>query len=960
MPLLHNKTVFILDAHGILHQLFHALPEMTSPKGEPVGAVFGFARDLISLVSKHKPDYLFCAYDLPGGTFRNELYPKYKENRKEMPETLRPQIAFSRDLLDAFEVPILCKEGFEADDVLATVAAKVENLGGNCVLVTADKDCRQLLTDHVSMYNLRKQEFYTAKELLADWGIRPDQVVDFQSLTGDSTDNVPGVPLIGPKIATELITRYDTLENVLNHAGEISGTKRKQNLLEGREIALLSRELVRLRVDVPLEFEWETGKFSGFDPDKLREIFIRFGFRSLFDKVGNTSIFSKKSDNGAYSGCGTDSDTLFSKQETAASKNQGLRSTAVQTSHAVSQNQESYEAEDITAVFPAKWEAVLVDSSEKFEQFLTELKEQKIFSFDTETTDKKPRFAKLVGMSFCWNEEKAYYLPLRGPLGADLLPADYVLEKLRPIFEDSAIEKIGQNIKYDMIVLRNIGIMLRGVAFDTMLADYLLRTGEQNHNLDYLAHEYLGHKTITYTELVGTGKKQKQIDEVPTESVCDYAAEDALIPWLIKPVLEAKLKRETALYQLFIEWEMPLIEVLADMEFTGITVDRAVLKELSVRFSEKLQTLEHEIYEIAGEEFNIASPKQLQKILFEKFMLPVTKKTKTGPSTDIEVLEELAPLHILPAKIIEYRQAAKLKGTYIDALPEMIHPETHRIHASFNQVVTATGRLSSSDPNLQNIPIRTPEGREIRSAFVAGGKKGDNLFDMSGLTTLLSCDYSQVELRVLAHFSGDENLIKAFASGEDIHASVASEVFGVEISEVDSDMRRQAKAVNFGVIYGQSAFGLAKQLGIPQDQAAAFIDAYFKKYNGIRNYLGEILDFCMSNGYVTTLLGRRRYIAGVRESYKVHQMTMPERTAINTVIQGSAADLMKQAMIRVQNRLKRENFPANMLLQIHDELVFEVSEEDLDQLQKLVVEEMSLGQPLNVPLVVDSESGKHW
>jgi len=916
---LHEKTVFVLDTHGILHQLFHALPEMSSPQGEPVGAVFGFARDLITLLVQHRPDYLFCAYDLPGGTFRNEIYPKYKDHRKEMPDSLPQQIALSRDLLEAFSLPVLALQGFEADDVLATVAHQVEQAGGKCVLVTSDKDCRQLLTDRVTLFNLRKQQFYTANELLDDWGILPNQVVDFQALCGDSTDNVPGVALIGPKIATELLQKFGTLENVLDHANEISGTKRKQNLLEGREIAMLSRQLVELRKDVPLEIDWNLGKYHGVEPQKLKTLFQRFGFRSLLAKFDDLGIFPKESSEESHE------DDLFrvAKEET-----QSIPS-------------------------PSKpCEYHLIDTLELFEEFYTKLIAQKHFSYDSETTDIRPRFAKIVGLAFCWDESEAYYLPFRGPLGAVCLDEKATLEKLKPIFENPQIRKIGQNLKYDKIVLRNVGITLEGIEFDTMIADYLLRAGEQNHNLDDMAELYLGHQTIKISELLGAGKKRKRMDEVPTNIVCDYAAEDALIPWLLRPILKRKLSEIPQLHSLYTQWELPLLETLAEMDFHGIAIDTILLAELSERFAERLSELEEEIFEIAGEKFNVASPKQLQKILFDKLQLPIIKKTKTGASTEIEVLEELADKHLLPQKIIEHRQLSKLKGTYVDALPEMVHPLTGRVHTSFNQVVTATGRLSSNDPNLQNIPVRTREGREIRAAFVPDVK--------NGYDRLLSCDYSQIELRVLAHFSRDENLRKAFERDEDIHTSVASQVFGVPQESVDGEMRRHAKAVNFGVIYGQSAFGLAKQLGITQEEATAFIDSYFAKYCEIRIYLEEILDECFRNEYVSTLLGRRRAISGVRAVRKAGQMILPERTAVNTVIQGSAADLMKQAMLRIHSKLPAANLKANMLLQIHDELVFEVNQNDVEPLTELVITEMSLDQPLSVPLLIDTEIGENW
>jgi DNA polymerase-1 len=565
-----------------------------------------------------------------------------------------------------------------------------------------------------------------------------------------------------------------------------------------------------------------------------------------------------------------------------------------------------------------------------------------------------PRYTVIVGMSFAWDNNEAWYLPFRGPLGAETLNLPTTLEKLRSILENPKVGKVGQNLKFDRVVLQNAGVKLQGLVFDTMIADYLLRN-EMNHNLDDMAEHYLQHKTIKIHELIGTGKKQKRMDEVQTETVAEYAGEDALVVWVLYPMLKEQLEKQPELAKLFYEIEIPLVEVLAEMEFVGITIDTGVLKELSIRFAKKLRQLETEIYELAGHEFNVASPKQLATVLFDELGLKGIRKTKTGQSTDIEVLEELSGLHPLPAKVAEHRQLSKLKGTYVDALPELIQPKTGRIHSSFNQVATATGRLSSSNPNLQNIPVRTPEGKEIRSAF----KPGD------GFDLLLSCDYSQIELRVLAHFSQDENLCESFRNNEDIHTRVAGEVFGVALNEVDSDMRRMAKTVNFGVIYGQTAFGLAKQLGIDQKEAQTFIDGYFAKYASIRQYLDSILDDCIANGYVSTLFGRRRYFhSETIRSLRKGGLNQAERMAINTVIQGTAADLMKQAMVRLEKfrteAQSRKEIDANLLIQIHDELVFEVTKKDAENLKQIVIETMLLDQPLRVPLVVDAELGEHW
>ncbi|MBN1396254.1 MAG: DNA polymerase I [Pirellulales bacterium] len=904
---LAGQTVWAIDAHSLIHQVFHALPEMTGPRGEPVGAVFGFTRDLLYLLEEKRPDYLFCAFDLPGKTFRHEMYEPYKEQRVEMPDDLAPQIPAIRRVIAALGIPALARQSYEADDVLATLARGVEKLGGQCFLVTADKDCRQLISDRVKIFNIRKNEIYDQARLREDWGIAPSQVVDFQALVGDSVDNVPGVPLIGPKFAQQLLQQYGSLEGVLDHASQVSGAKRKENLLNCRDQALLSRDLVRLDENVPLEIDWNAGRTGNIDLEASLTLFREFGFRSLGEKLASLA------------GQGPTASTAGRETDVSPfDKSAGL----------------------ITHI---------VDSPEAFQKFLDQLRRQKCISIDTETTDVRPRWAKLVGVSMAWNDAEAWYLPLRAPPGEPHLDAEETIAALKPVLEDPNVEKIGQNLKYDMIVLRAAGVRLAGVAMDTMVASYLLEAGRRNHNLDELARTYLGHETIKISELIGKGKNQRRMDEVPVRRVADYAGEDAWLPPRLRPILDEKLK-EAELDNLLETLELPLIDVLADMEYCGVKVDAGRLGELSRRYGLRMEKVQEEIFALAGREVNVASPKQLQVLLFDKLKLPVVKRTaKTGPSTDAEVLEELAPLHPLPAKILEYRQYAKLKNTYVDALPEMICPETGRVHASFHQAVTATGRLSSSDPNLQNIPARTEQGREIRSAFTAG--RDDWI--------LLSADYSQIELRVLAHFSGDAKLAEAFARDEDIHARVAGSVNGVPLEKVTPEMRRAAKAVNFGVIYGQGAFGLARALGIDQDEAARFIDNYFEGYPGIEEFLRKVLADCRKNGYVKTILGRRRAISGVREGAG-RQRNLAERTAVNTVIQGSAADLIKRAMIDIHRRLRTERLSARMLLQIHDELILEVPANQLHELVALVREEMSGAFTLKVPLKVDMKAGPNW
>ncbi|MDR1483683.1 MAG: DNA polymerase I [Planctomycetaceae bacterium] len=940
--MLTNKTVCVLDSHGILYQLFHALPPMRSPRGEPVGAVYGFVRDLLKLFNNHKPDYFFCAFDMHGETFRKKIFDGYKANRSAMPSELRPQIECARLVLDAMFIPSLGVVGFEADDILATVARIVRENNGNCIIISADKDCRQLISPQVSLYNLRKQKFYRAEDLFADWKILPEQVVDFQSLVGDATDNVPGVQSIGEKTAAELLQTYGTLDAVLENADKIKNKKRKENLLNGRESALLSRELVRLRDDVPLEIDWEKSKFTNkFDRVELRALFKEFGFRSLLPQISTPAPKQPKQITTLFN-LNWDPDKEILESEKS----------------------EDVVVFDFDALlsdrsgFPSSPNYHLVDTEELFVEFLGKLSKAETFAVDTETIaiDSRfdatsPRYTEIVGLSFAWDSGSAWYLPFRGPLGSAVLDLDSVLSRLQPILENEDVGKIGQNLKFDTIVLRNKGINLRGIIFDTMIADYLLRSDAMSHSLDELADIYLDHETIKIKDLIGTGKKQRTMNEVQTYLLQEYAGEDALVVWLLYPILRSRLESDSQLHRLLFEIELPLSCVLSEMEFTGVTVDVNVLRGLSSRFSEELIRLEGEIFQLAGHAFNISSPKQLATVLFDELKLKGVKKTKTSAqSTDVEVLEELALVHELPARVSEYRQLAKLKGTYVDALPELIHPLTGRIHSSFNQVSTVTGRLSSSNPNLQNIPVRTKIGREIRSAFKAG----------VGFDQLLSCDYSQIELRVLAHFSGDVRLSEAFWNNEDIHSRVACEVFGVLPEAVTSDMRRTAKAVNFGVIYGQTAFGLAKQLGISDKEAQQFIDSYFDKYYQIRYYLDSILDSCIECGYVSTLFGRqRKFREGVIRKERKGSLTQSERMAINTVIQGTASDLIKQAMIRLTTAIPPD-LNANLLIQIHDELVYEVTNDHAEQLKQIVVQTMTLDQPLKVPLVVDAELCEYW
>lgn len=887
-----DETLYLLDVYNLIFQVFHAIPPMTGPKGQPTNAVFGFTRDLIKLIDK-KPSHLVCAMDLSGPGVRNDIYEEYKANRTEMPEDLRPQIPLIEDIIEGLNVPAVSCTGWEADDVIATLTRRAVEAGMNVCIVTSDKDNRQLIGPKVQMYNARKDTYLDEEGLMKDWGIRPDQVIDYQALTGDSVDNIPGVPLVGPKKAKALIEEFGKLDDILANADQVSGKKLKENLVNFADQARISRELVTLNQNLPMDFDLEEARIREPNRERLLQLFQELGFRRLTEQM--------------------QSELAGEKPKEKIQRN---------------------------------WEQI--DTPAKFKKFCKELEKKDKFCVDLETTSLDSRSAEIVGWAISWHIGQGYYLPVQGPSGQKTLDPQEVADALGPLLADPKITIVNQNIKYDMIVMKRIGLEVQGLGVDPMVGDYLLDAGARSHSLNTLAEKYLDHRMIPISDLIGKGKKQKQMFEVDVEKAAEYAAEDADISFELAGIIEEKLKDEN-LYDLYWDLERPLIHVLADMEFLGIRVNPEELKSQSEELGGRLEVLMHEIYDLAEEEFNIDSPKQLRVILFEKLGLPVQKRTKTGPSTDQEVLETLASMHKLPEKIIEHRQLSKLKGTYLDTLPELINAETGRIHASFNQVVAATGRLSSSDPNLQNIPIRREEGRRIRKAFLPG-KEG---------WKLLCADYSQIELRMLAHFSGDPELLKAYQEGLDIHTAVAAEVFNVEPEEVDKDERRIAKAVNFGVIYGQSPFGLAKSLGIPQQDAAEFIDNYFAQFSRVEEFMLELLKDCANKGYAETILGRRREIQGIRQ-LEGRQRNMPERTAINTVIQGSAADLIKQAMLNVAAKLRESLGLGNLLLQIHDELVFECPEDRVEELATLVKAEMESAMELDVPLVVDLSAGPNW
>jgi DNA polymerase-1 len=940
------ELLYLIDVSSLVFQVFHAIPEMTSPHGLPTNAVFGFTRDILNILRQKKPTHLLCATDPSGPGERENLYPQYKANRSAMPDELRPQFPLVGKTIAAFGIPILEVPGWEADDVIATVVAAAEQRDMEVCIVTNDKDARQLLSPRVRIYHVRKDQYLDEAALRDDWGVRPDQVVDFQSLVGDSVDNVPGVPLIGPKKASALLAQFETLEGVLAHAAEAPGAKLRENLKAFADQARLSRELVRLRRDLPVVIDWDAARVGNWRPERLQDLFRELGFRRFGDEVRALSgSEASATQPPATPPAAPRAGNLFAgySDTDPAEPAPAFSPLAIPDAPAPTP-----EVPDTSVKRPLDFE--VVDTPDKLAALVRQLKSRRQFCLDLETTALDPLRADIVGWAISWEAHKGFYIAVRGPAGEVVVDPSTVVAALRPILEHPAVEVTNQNIKYDMLVLRRAGITLRGIGMDPMVGSYLLEAGARSHSLDELARRHLGHEMIPISDLIGKGLFQKRMDEVDIVRVAEYAVEDAEVAWELAERIGREL-REQGLWDLYWKLERPLIEVLAEMQANGIRVDAEQLREQGRDVEQRLNVIKRDIYALAKREFNIDSPKQLQQILFVELGLPVVKKTKTGASTDQDVLEQLALQHPLPSLLLTHRVLTKLKGTYLDALPEMINPETGKIHTSFNQVVAATGRLSSSEPNLQNIPVRTEEGRRVRQAFVPSQPDW----------RLLCADYSQIELRMLAHFSGDDALRAAFALGVDIHTAVAAEVFGIAPQAVDSEMRRVAKAVNFGVIYGQSPFGLAAALGISQADAAKFIDGYFARYSGVDQYLERLLSECARTGYALTIMGRRRAIEGIRPQPQPNrQRNMPERTAINTVIQGSAADLIKQAMLNVFARLRRAVHPGRMLLQIHDELVLEAPADRIADLGELVREEMENAIKLAVPLKVDLSAGSDW
>ena len=920
--------LFLIDAYALIYRSYYAFinnPRINS-KGLNTSAVMGFCNTLNEVLTKEQPSHIGVAFD-HGLTFRNEAFPQYKAQREETPEDIKRSVPIIKDILGAYHIPVLQVDGFEADDVIGTLALKAGSEGLETYMLTPDKDYAQLVRDNVFMYRPKHGGGYETmgpEEVNQKYNINsPLQVIDLLALMGDSADNFPGCPGVGEKTASKLINEFGTVENLLENTASVKGKLREK--VEGAvEDIKMSKFLATIRTDVPVELDLEQLRLKEPDANKLQEIFAELEFKSFASRVLNKADKQQKVENRQLS--------LFDQPADATTQTNDL-----DTTNAAPTNRQSIDT--------VPHEYHLVETEEQLLSLIQLLEGAKIISLDTETTSTNAIEAQLVGLSFAIEEHKAYYIPVP----EDNNEAQKIVEKFRPIYENADTVKVGQNIKYDLEVLRNYDVYLQGPLFDTMVAHYLLQP-EQYHNMDFMAEVYLNYNTVHIDELIGPkGKTQKSMRELAPNEVYAYACEDADITLQLKNVLEPKLK-EVGVDQLFHEVEMPLIPVLAEMECNGVRIDTAALKETSEVFTQRMLQLEQDIYQAAGKTFNVASPKQVGDILFgEMKIVDKPKKTKTGQYvTSEEVLQTLRAKHPIVAHILDYRALKKLLGTYVDALPKLINPRTGHIHTSFNQAVTATGRLSSSDPNLQNIPVRGEDGKEIRKCFIP--EEGCKFF---------SADYSQIELRVMAHLSKDANMLEAFREGYDIHAATAAKIYDKPVSEVTRDERTKAKRANFGIIYGITVFGLADRLNIERAEAKQLIDGYFKMFPQVRDYMEQAKDTAKAQGWVETFFHRRRYLPDIN-SGNATVRGIAERNAINAPIQGSAADIIKVAMVRIFQRFKRENVRSKMILQVHDELNFSVLPTEKEQVERIVMEEMQAAYPLDVPLVADGGWGNNW
>ncbi|WP_349343877.1 DNA polymerase I [Marinobacter sp. MMG032] len=902
----NTPPVVLVDGSSYLFRAYHALPPLTTSKNHPTGAIKG----VISMIRRLEQDFpgskMVVVFDAKGKTFRHDLYEEYKANRPPMPEDLACQIEPIHEIVKAMGLPLLTVTGVEADDVIGTLANEATSKGIDVVVSTGDKDMAQLVSDHVTLINTMTETRMDRDGVVEKFGVTPEQIVDYLALVGDKVDNIPGVNKCGPKTAVKWLQSYENLDNVIEHADEIKG-KIGEYLREATETLPLSRELATIRTDVELDFGLEDLKLREQDDEQLLELFKEYEFRTWIAEL--------------------------EQEETSSSGNPQSR-------------------EDKPEQEAGKKDYSVITDQKELDQWLERLKSADLFAFDTETTSLRYIDAEIVGVSFAINPGEAAYVPLgHDYMGApEQLDRDQVLDQLKPLLEDPQLAKVGQNLKYDKNVLANHGITLEGIAEDTMLESYVLNSVATRHDMDSLAMHYLGEKTISFESIAGKGAKQLTFNQIELEKAAPYAAEDADITLRLHQTLRPQLKATGKLASVYEEIDLPLVPVLSRMEQRGTLISASTLRQHSQELAERMAELEKEAHDVAGETFNLGSTKQLQAIFYDKMGLPVIKKTPKGaPSTAEPVLQELAHEHELPRLILEHRSLSKLKSTYTDTLPELIHHRTGRVHTSYHQAVTATGRLSSSEPNLQNIPIRSEQGRRIRQAFIAPeGYK------------LVAADYSQIELRIMAHLSGDKGLLKAFEKGEDIHKATASEVFGVSLEEVSSDQRRSAKAINFGLIYGMSAFGLSRQLDVERKVAQQYIDRYFERYPGVLKYMDNIRKQAHDDGFVETLFGRRLYLPEINARNKQLQQAA-ERTAINAPMQGTAADIIKRAMVDVENWLLKDHADeARMTMQVHDELILEVKESALDKIRSGLEKRMSAAAELDVPLLVEAGAGDNW
>lgn len=928
-----NSKLFLLDAYALIYRAYYAFiknPRINS-KGFNTSAILGFVNTLEEVLKKENPTHIGVAFDPAGPTFRHKAFEQYKAQREETPEAIRLSVPIIKEIIKAYRIPILEVSGYEADDVIGTLATKAGNQGITTYMMTPDKDYGQLVTDHVFMYRPKygdkEFEVMGVEQIKAKFNIQlTTQVIDMLGLMGDSSDNIPGCPGVGEKTAQKLIAEFGSIENLLEHTDQLKGAL-KTKVEANREMISFSKFLATIKVDVPIQLDMDSLVRKEADEDTLRKIFEELEFRTLMER-----IFKKEpSHTSPISG------TLFNKESGPIQGNLFEEFTPNNT------NEENNSS--LKSLNSLKYDYQLADTKRKRSQIIKKLLTSEILALDTETTGTDPMIAELVGMSFCIAENQAFYVPIP----AEREEAIKIVKEFEPVFKNENSLKVGQNIKYDLLVLQNYGIEVKGKLFDTMVAHYVLQP-ELYHNMDYLAEIYLHYQTIHIDELIGPkGKGQKNMRDLSPEDVYLYACEDADVTLKLKNILEKELKKNDA-EELFYDIEMPLVPVLVNIESNGVRLDTEALKQSSEHFTARLQNIEREIYDLAGVKFNIASPKQVGEILFDKLKITEkAKKTKTGQYvTSEEVLESLRNKHDIIGKILEYRGLKKLLSTYIDALPQLINPKTGRIHTSFNQTVTATGRLSSSNPNLQNIPIRDEDGKEIRKAFIPDDD-----------CSFFSADYSQIELRIMAHLSGDKNMIDAFLSGYDIHAATAAKIYKIDIKEVTADMRRKAKTANFGIIYGISIFGLAERMNVDRKEAKELIEGYFKTYPQVKAYMDKSIQVAREHGYVETIFHRKRFLPDINSRNAVVR-GYAERNAINAPIQGSAADIIKVAMARIYERFKAEGLKAKMILQVHDELNFSVPAEEKKIVEQVVIEEMEKAYSMHVPLKADCGWGTNW